>query len=99
MTLNGDLQDTVGLQPAAFGIPAEQALIAELNKKYANKVLHDVGLCICVFDLSHVGEGVVRYGDGCLWHKGTQIYTLVLNGTELELYSCFSNGCISTVCW
>jgi len=41
-----------------------------LNKKYANKVLINVGLCICVFDLVEAGEGKVRYGDGCLWHKG-----------------------------
>lgn len=63
-------QDTVALQPATFGIPPDQAIISELNKKYANRILHDVGLCICVFDLSQAGEGKVRYGDGCLWHKG-----------------------------
>jgi hypothetical protein len=51
-------------------VPPEQALIAEINKKYANRVLHDVGLCICVFDLVEAGEGKVRYGDGCLWYKG-----------------------------
>lgn len=33
-------------------------------------MLHEVGLCICVFDLSEVGEGRVRYGDGFLWYKG-----------------------------
>ena len=93
------LQDTVALRPSTFSLPAEQAIINELNKKYANRVLHDVGLCICVFDIAQAGEGKVRYGDGCLWHKGTQIYTLVMHGTELELYSCFPNGCISTVCW
>ena len=64
-------KDTVAVQPSSFGIPPEQAIIAELNKKYANRVLHDVGLCICVFDLSQAGEGKVRYGDGCLWHVGT----------------------------
>jgi hypothetical protein len=66
-----DVQDTVAIHPSDFGVPPEQAIIAELNKKYANRVLHDVGLCICVFDLSEVGEGKVRYGDGCLWYKGT----------------------------
>lgn len=58
------------MQPSQFGIPADEAITAELNKKYANRVLHDIGLCICVFDLSQVGEGKVRYGDGCLWYKG-----------------------------
>lgn len=63
-------QDTVALQPSTFSTPAEQAIINVLNKKYANKVLHDVGLCICVFDIAQAGEGKVRYGDGCFWHRG-----------------------------
>ncbi|KAF9262602.1 polymerase III polypeptide H [Marasmius fiardii PR-910] len=63
------LKDTVAIHPSDFGLPPEQALVAELNKKYANRVLHDVGLCICTFDLTEAGEGKVRYGDGCLWYK------------------------------
>lgn len=31
-----------------------------------------------VFDLSEVGEGKVRYGDGCLWYKGAFANDLVL---------------------
>lgn len=67
-------QDTVAVHPQHFGLPPEQAIINELNKKYANRVLHDVGLCICVFDLSEAGEGRVRYGDGFYWYKGTYSY-------------------------
>ncbi|KJA22816.1 hypothetical protein HYPSUDRAFT_66786 [Hypholoma sublateritium FD-334 SS-4] len=63
------LKDTVAVHPTNFGAPVDDALIAEINKKYANRVLHDVGLCICVFDLSEAGEGKVRYGDGFLWYK------------------------------
>ncbi len=63
------IKDTIPVHPSHFGTPPEQALIAELNKKYANRVLHDVGLCICVFDLAEVGEGKIRYGDGFLWYK------------------------------
>ncbi|EIM86621.1 polymerase III polypeptide H [Stereum hirsutum FP-91666 SS1] len=62
------IKDTIPIQPSHFGLPPEQALITELNKKYANKVLHDVGLCICVFDIAEAGEGKVRYGDGFLWY-------------------------------
>jgi len=63
------IKDTIAILPTNFGVPPEQALVAEINKKYANRVLHDVGLCICVFDLVEAGEGKVRYGDGCLWYK------------------------------
>jgi DNA-directed RNA polymerase III subunit RPC8 len=64
------LKDTIPVHPSQFGAPPEQSLISELNKKYANRILHDVGLCICVFDLVEAGEGRVRYGDGYLWYKG-----------------------------
>ncbi|KAJ6624907.1 polymerase III polypeptide H [Mycena sp. CBHHK59/15] len=63
------LKDTVAVHPSDFGGPQERALITELNKKYANRILHDVGLCICVFDITEAGEGKVRYGDGFLWYK------------------------------
>ncbi|KAG6329945.1 hypothetical protein ID866_9144 [Astraeus odoratus] len=63
------IKDTIPVLPVNFGISVEQALTNEINKKYANRVLHDVGLCICVFDLAEAGEGRVRYGDGCLWYK------------------------------
>ncbi|KAI0076680.1 hypothetical protein K474DRAFT_1691258 [Panus rudis PR-1116 ss-1] len=63
------IKDTVAVHPQHFGLPPSQAIINELNKKYANRVLHEVGLCICVFDISEAGEGKVRYGDGFLWYK------------------------------
>ena len=58
------------MSPAAFGIPTEQAIIKEVNKKYANRVVFDLGLAVCVHDLIKVSEGVVHYGDGCFWYTG-----------------------------
>ncbi|GAB1518388.1 DNA-directed RNA polymerase III complex subunit Rpc25 [Rhizoctonia solani] len=63
--------DNVSVAPSQFSSPAHVAITNELNKKYANRVLLDIGLCICVFDLIWVGEGVVKYGDGCYWYKVT----------------------------
>ncbi|TFK20256.1 hypothetical protein FA15DRAFT_625685 [Coprinopsis marcescibilis] len=65
------IKDTVPIHPQHFAVPADEAITAELNKKYANRVLHDVGLCIAVFDLTEVGDGRVRYGDGFLWYHVT----------------------------
>lgn len=64
------IKDKIPIHPQHFSISPEESITAELNKKYANRVLHDVGLCVCVFDLSEVGEGKVRYGDGFLWYQG-----------------------------
>lgn len=82
------LQDTIPIHPSDFGLLPEQALIAELNKKYANRVLHDVGLCVCTFDITEAGEGKVRYGDGFLWYKGDYIYsiTYLLTGASKVIF-------------
>ena len=93
-----DIQDTVAVQPSQFGLPPEQAITNELNKKYANRVLHDVGLCVCVFDLAEVGEGKVRYGDGCLWYKGlcsTPLYEeQSQTNANVSFHSCIPARCI-----
>ncbi|KZT53403.1 hypothetical protein CALCODRAFT_501153 [Calocera cornea HHB12733] len=65
------LKDTVPLHPQDFALDPIAALTREINKKYANKVLHDVGLCVVLFDVVECSEGKVRFGDGCLWHKLT----------------------------
>ena len=51
------IKDTLSVHPAQFGVPPDEALITEINKKYANRVLHDLGLCVCLFDLVQAGEG------------------------------------------
>jgi DNA-directed RNA polymerase III subunit RPC8 len=46
-----------------------QSLALALNTKYANRVIPDVGLCVCLFDIQEASEGKVKWGDGGLWHK------------------------------
>ncbi|RKP04274.1 hypothetical protein CXG81DRAFT_8398 [Caulochytrium protostelioides] len=54
------MQCSVRVQPKDWEKTRTQAITDELNKKYANKILHNVGLCIQVFDLLHVTEAVVH---------------------------------------
>ncbi len=56
------LLDTVQVVPSEFGKTRNTAVTDALNKKYANKVLHSVGLCIRVFDLLELSESKV---DAC----------------------------------
>lgn len=64
------LGDTLSVHPRNFGAPPAQALTNQINKKYANRILHNVGMCMCLFDIVSASEGKVRYGDGMLWYKG-----------------------------
>jgi DNA-directed RNA polymerase III subunit RPC8 len=49
-------QDTIAIHPSDFGVPPEQAVTSELNKKYTNRVLFDDGPYICVFDAVEAEE-------------------------------------------
>jgi len=59
------VRDTVKLLPSTEYSPA--AITHWLNAKYANRVLHKIGLCISVYDLLSVGDGALKYGDGAIY--------------------------------
>lgn len=63
------LEDTVKLLPSTEYSHA--ALLQWLNAKYSNRILHKVGLCISVYDILSVGDGALKYGDGCVYVKST----------------------------
>ncbi|KAL1919825.1 uncharacterized protein VTP21DRAFT_1756 [Calcarisporiella thermophila] len=58
------LKDTVRIVPSDFSIPKYEALEDEINKKYSNKVLQGVGLCICLYDILEASEGFIFHSDG-----------------------------------
>ena len=61
------LSDTVKLLPSTEY--SSSAVAQWLNAKYSNRVLHKVGLCIAVYDILSVGDGALKYGDGCVYIK------------------------------
>lgn len=71
MFVLSDIKDTISVHPSSFGQPALKSISDQINIKYANKILVDVGLCISLFDILSCSEGKVRFGDGCLYHHVT----------------------------
>lgn len=59
--------DIVKLTPSTFSIATETALTSTINAKFSNKVVQDVGLCICLFDILQSSDGIVQAGDGCAY--------------------------------
>ncbi|KAI8333574.1 DNA-directed RNA polymerase III subunit RPC8-like protein [Chlamydoabsidia padenii] len=91
-----EIEDTVKIVPNDFGKSDNDAITDALNEKYANKVVQEVGLCICVFDILTTSEGFILYGDGCSYVKVTFRLTVfrpfvgeVLIG---RIKSCSPNG-------
>lgn len=70
------IEDTLFIPGASFQStattsqsPTSAASLGQaINIKYANRVIPDVGLCICLFDILEASEGKVKWGDGGLWH-------------------------------
>lgn len=71
MFVLSDIEDTISVHPSAFGQPSLASISDQINIKYANKILVDVGLCISLFDILSCSEGKVRFGDGCLYYHVT----------------------------
>ncbi|WFD33158.1 DNA-directed RNA polymerase III complex subunit Rpc25 [Malassezia sp. CBS 17886] len=57
------------MEPKHFAKRSAKAIVEQINMKYANKILQDIGLCISVHDVLDASEGRVRWGDGCLYYS------------------------------
>ena len=68
------LSDTVKLLPSTEY--SHVAVTQWLNAKYSNRVLHKVGLCIAVYDILSVGDGALKYGDGCVYIKSNSYFKM-----------------------
>ncbi|KAF2106697.1 DNA-directed RNA polymeras-like protein III 25 kDa polypeptide [Lophiotrema nucula] len=58
------IQDLIQIAPPDFHKPSPQAIKDAINAKYANKVVLNIGLCICMWDLLSSSEGLIGHGTG-----------------------------------
>uniref|UniRef100_A0AAV2KL71 DNA-directed RNA polymerase III subunit RPC8 n=1 Tax=Knipowitschia caucasica TaxID=637954 RepID=A0AAV2KL71_KNICA len=59
-----EMVDTVRISPWDFHKRLNDAIAQELNKKLANKVVYNVGLCICLYDVTKLDDSFIFPGDG-----------------------------------
>ncbi|KAJ8251608.1 hypothetical protein GJAV_G00223170 [Gymnothorax javanicus] len=59
-----EMVDTVRIPPWQFQRQLNEAIAEELNKKLANKVVYNVGLCICLYDITKLEDSYIFPGDG-----------------------------------
>eukprot|EP00050_Salpingoeca_kvevrii_P018023 m.70169 g.70169 ORF g.70169 m.70169 type:complete len:197 (-) comp7863_c0_seq2:966-1556(-) len=58
------LRDVVPVPASKFGQDLNMAVADEINRRFANKVVHKLGLCIALHDLLSVGDAFLLPGDG-----------------------------------
>merc|ERR1712168_1515802 len=61
------MKDDVKIEPHNFGDAIETAVEKELNRKLANKVYHNHGLCIILYDILEIGDSLILPGDGACY--------------------------------
>ncbi|KAL9090752.1 MAG: hypothetical protein Q9159_001808 [Coniocarpon cinnabarinum] len=64
MFILSTIEDVVHIQPWDLGKRSRQVIEDNVNQKYANRVIHGVGLCICFFDLLSASDGVIDNAAG-----------------------------------
>jgi len=63
------ISDLIRIPPDQFNKDARKAILFELNKKYANKIIPNLGLVISIWDLIKVDDGLLKPGDGASFIK------------------------------
>jgi len=64
MFVLSEMKDVVQTKPFNFIHNLKNTLEFGLNKKFANKVVHNVGLCIALFDIIEIGDSYILPGNG-----------------------------------
>ncbi|EZA54895.1 hypothetical protein DMN91_008964 [Ooceraea biroi] len=59
-----ELKDTVRIPPYSFKCKLNDVIADKLNKKLANKVYQNVGLCITLFEITKIEESFIFPRDG-----------------------------------
>jgi DNA-directed RNA polymerase III subunit RPC8 len=87
MFVLAELEDTVKIVPNDFKKDNLNAVTDVLNEKYANKVVQEVGHCICVHDILNVTEGFILYLDGCSYVRGISCAIHIITCTQRFFFS------------
>ncbi|CAJ0581301.1 unnamed protein product, partial [Mesorhabditis spiculigera] len=64
MFILSEMQDIVAVVPHHFKNQLKETLHNSLNWRFANKVIVDLGLCVCLYDILHVGDMFILACDG-----------------------------------
>ncbi|KAL5444309.1 hypothetical protein PMIN05_003293 [Paraphaeosphaeria minitans] len=65
------------IAPQDFSKESAQAIKDAINIKYANKVIHKVGLCITMWDMLKASEGLIGHGTGLVNVNGTSLFSIL----------------------
>jgi len=81
-----EIEDYVRVSQELFGLPIDEAVVAQLQKKYLNYIDKELGAVVGVLDVLNVGEGIIIPGDGAAFYKcNFKLLTMMPELQELVL--------------
>lgn len=63
MFIVATLDDTVSIAPHLFNEQLSTIVAEELDRKLANTIFQELGLCICLFDILSMGDCIILPSD------------------------------------
>ncbi|XP_037522801.2 DNA-directed RNA polymerase III subunit RPC8 [Rhipicephalus sanguineus] len=64
MFVISEMSDSIRVPPWLFRVSPNEAIVEQLNRRLANKVVIDVGLCIALYDITKIEDSRILPGDG-----------------------------------
>ena len=76
MYVLAEMRDIVSIKPWQFDQDLKLVIEDELNKKFANKVIYQLGLCVALFDILKIEDSYIFPGDGSSHTRVTFRYVI-----------------------
>ena len=77
-----EIEDYVRVSPELFGLPVDEAILTQLQKKHLNSIDKDMGAIVGVLEVLNIGDGIIIPGDGAAFYKCN--FTLLTFIPELQ---------------
>ena len=79
------MKDAIPIPAEKLNKPRAIAVSHQIEEKYCNRVLLDTGLCICLYELVELGDGLIYQSDASVHVRAEFMCASTLtNESELE---------------
>jgi hypothetical protein len=77
------MRDAIPIPASELDKPRPQAVANQIEEKYSNRVLIDIGLCICLFEICELGDSLMYQSDSAV-HVGCPLAMLSSRTREIS---------------
>jgi DNA-directed RNA polymerase subunit E' len=77
-----DVEDHVRVEPKHFALPTDEAIAAQLNESYVDRISKELGYVVSVVNVDEVNDGIIIPGDGAAYYRS--VFKLLIWKPELH---------------